>query len=119
MGTSPFLSCERKSSLVCLPEQTKSGEFLATGAGDATLDQDGEALRAESDQGFCIDEHHRLWSPSRCESTHPGQGSILSASLAPHPWRKHVGYTSTEPQASPEMLDEPRGFSLPRGDFSA
>ena len=34
----------------------------------------------------CIDEHTRRQSLSLCEFTPPGQGSILSASLAPRSW---------------------------------
>ncbi len=49
----------------------------------------GRALRAESD-GFCIDERNHLRSLSLYESTHPGQGSLLSALLAPRSWQEQV-----------------------------
>ncbi len=50
-------------------------------------------------------------SLSLFESTHPCQGSILSASLAPRPWHEPPDSTSKKPQA-PRMLDEPIGSLL-------
>src|SRR5260370_28707598 len=101
MGNPQFLSCERKSSLVCPHEQTSSGWFLARGAGDAALDPDGEAFRPESDQGFCIDEHHCPRSLSRCKSTHPVKGRAWRHRLL----RTSVGSTFVAP---PQGLKPPR-----------
>jgi hypothetical protein len=49
-------------------------------------------------------------SLSLCESTHPYQGSILSASLAPCAWHEPHGSTPTEPQAPRDARIEPTAF---------
>jgi hypothetical protein len=49
---------------------------------------------------FCIDERTR--SPvalARAESTRPGQGSGLAASLVPRCWHEQCESTPTKPQA--------------------
>ena len=53
---------------------------------------------------FCIDERTCLQvALARAESTRPGQGSILSASLAPRSWHEPHGSTPTAPTSLPGM----------------
>ena len=72
------------------------------------LTRAGRALRAESDQGFCIDERHRALVTLALRVYPPGQGSSLAASLVPRSRHEQHFDTLAKPQA-PRMLDEPGG----------
>jgi hypothetical protein len=58
-----------------------------------------ERYRAESDRGSALMSATASRSLSLFESSHPGQGSGLAASLAPRSWHEQRSCTSNEPQA--------------------
>jgi hypothetical protein len=93
---------------------TLSGNFLSTflqarSTGDAALDLGGRALRAESDRGSALMSVTVAGRSRSQESTHPGQGSGLAASLAPRFWHEQTFQQADHASSSQGCADRACG----------
>ena len=105
MGKPATLSALTGVSLCCFwpwewSTSTTTAFLSASRVGDPALDWGGWKLRAESERGYALKSVPVSRSLSRCQFSHPSQGSLLSGSLVPRSWLERVFQHLTKASSS-------------------